>query len=301
MKLCIKCGSEGHANRTCTQPVTSYGVLLYKYAKEGECSGRLHPFVQSDCKTHGNAENFERTVCRQNEILFYLVERKDTIGFLNIVQGNYDENKLSYALDQLTCEERCKIRNLPYENLWGIAGNRKKDIQRCCHKFSQVNWASVFDMFPCKHREGDYVIPKGRLQFHESIMHCAVREFSEESGYPEDAIELLRFNPYEETFVGTDSKLYRNVYFVGRLKENAQVTVHLGDDLAQSKEVRNMGWFTVQECKALLRDYHEEKKLIIDDLYAQLTYMPSEPLVYSEWIARTSSYDKIERYIRTKN
>ena len=299
IKLCIKCGAEGHANRTCREPVTSYGIIIYRHAKEGELKGRLHPFVQSPCNRHTEPPNFHQRPCRENEILFYLVERKDTIGFLNIVQGNYNETTLRYAVDQLTCEERLKLRVMPFETLWGIAGTRKKDMQYCKNRFQQTDWAAYLDRTQCLYREGDFLMPKGRLQYHESVMRCAIREFSEESGYPEDAVELLRMKPYQETFTGPDAKLYRNVYFVGRLKDTARVTVNLGDDVAQSKEVRNMGFFNIVECQALIRNYHYMKKHILMSVYRSLAEQTCDQAEYSKWFIRTSSYNRIKGFLNS--
>ena len=295
MKLCIKCGTEGHTNRNCREPVTSYGVIVYRRAKEGEPKGRLHPFSQMECKRHVNPPNFHQKPCKEGELLFYLVERKDTIGFLNIVQGNYDTVSLQKSISALTCEERWKLQHWSFEELWTCAGTKKKDMQRCKYKFEQTVWAEILDQTQCHFREADYLIPKGRLVYHESAMECALREATEESGYAPGSIELLRLRPYEETFTGTDSKLYRNVYFIGRLKDDAKVAVNLGEDAAQSKEVQNMAWLNITECLTLIRDYHENQKAILSHAHKCLTDPAFQPIPVSLWAARSCSYSKICR------
>ena len=73
-----------------------------------------------------------------------------------------------------------------------------------------------------------------------------------------------------EQFTGTDGKSYRNVFYVGALKERARIWTYLGDDPGQSKEVRNVGWFSLKECTDLMRDYHQEKKAILIRAHAWL-------------------------------
>ena len=63
--------------------------------------------------------------------------------------------------------------------------------------------------------------PKGRRNYKEKDLECALREFEEETG-----ISSLRLNvvenvlPFEETFIGTNHKSYKHKYFLAYLNDN---------------------------------------------------------------------------------
>jgi 8-oxo-dGTP pyrophosphatase MutT (NUDIX family) len=298
-KLCIKCGQEGHTNRVCKNPVTSFGLIVHAQAHETPIRGRLYPFTQVDCPQHGEkagdvtGSNVRGT--ESNRPVFLLVERKDTVGFLNLVQGSYPDvepfktRKIARYLQELTCEERLKLRTTPFVDLWKVAGSNKRDAEKACRKFESLQVLDKLASQPCLYQEADYLMPKGRLKYGESPQHCAVREFSEETGYGPQDVTLAPWPPFEERFTGTDGKAYRNVFYLASIRPHAAIRTVLGSDPNQSKEVRNVGWFTLQECFALIRPYHQEKKDILQDVATRvLPMLTSSPLSPQRWHGRWS-------------
>lgn len=269
VKLCIKCGGEGHTTRNCKNPVTSFGLVVFTSRNEPFIKGRIYPFKQVPCKFHEKVILPGQIPAFPNELLFLLVERKDTVGFLNIVQGSYPDmepykqKKLHRYLYELTCEERQKLVSWSFPQLWKIAGSDKRDMKKAQEKFENLGIKEILENFNCWHQEADYLMPKGRLKFGETTRQCAIREFAEETGYKRTDVELLNIQPFEEQFTGTDGKSYRNIFFVAKLKESANIVVKLGEDPHQTKEVRNLGWFNTKECMEVMRDYHQDKKNII--------------------------------------
>jgi|SRR6478609_292103 len=284
IKLCIKCGAEGHTNRSCKEPVTSFGLVVYTKGKPGFHKGRLYERQHTDCDFHPKLETdrFSATPSKPGELLFLLVERKDTVGFLNLVQGSYPEiepyksKKLQRYLSELTCEERQKLVQLPFMDLWKVAGSDKKDVPKAQNKYINLDIQKWISSSACLYREADYIMPKGRLKFAESTRQCALREFSEETGYSRNDVQLIDVPPYVEQFVGTDGKTYRNVFYVGRLKDSARICTKLGDDPNQSKEVRNIGWFNIVDCQYLMRDYHQDKKDILLNAHSLILTVKDE-------------------------
>lgn len=271
IKLCIKCGAEGHTNRSCKEPVTSFGLVVYTRGRPGFLKGRMYGHEHTECKYHPkmDKDRFSPASSKPGEILFLLVERKDTIGFLNLVQGSYPEiepyrtKKLQRYVNELTCEERKKLVEWDFKDLWKVAGSDKKDVPKAQNKYVNLDVDKWISSCSCLHREADYIMPKGRLKFAESTKQCALREFSEETGYSSNDVYLLDVPPYQEQFVGTDGKTYRNVFYVAQLKDSARISTKLGEDPNQSKEVRNLGWFNITDCIYLMRDYHQDKKDIL--------------------------------------
>jgi len=70
---CGNCGNIGHVYRKCRFPITSCGVILYKINPE---------YVE-------NKDKIDR-------FLFLLIQRKDTLGYIEFLRGKYDEHNLGY-------------------------------------------------------------------------------------------------------------------------------------------------------------------------------------------------------------
>ena len=276
-RLCLKCGIQGHTNKTCKNEVTSFGVVAFRHNTPDFEKGRMYPFHQTECKYHIDAEIHSNTFSCENELLYLLVERKDTIGFLNLVQGSYPDiepyrgKKIIKFVSELTCEEREKLRLLTFDELWEIAKSDRRDYIKSEAKWRKLNIYYWLEKYPCNYQEADYIMPKGRLKYGENVQECALREFCEETGYTKFDIELTTIPYFEEHFVGTDGKKYKNVFFVAKVKKNAQVTVRLGEDVDQTKEVRNMGWFNLSECKCIMRNYHSDKVRILERVHQILS------------------------------
>lgn len=291
VRICLKCGSGGHSNATCSGPVTSFGLVIYANPGSGIQSGRLYPRSFTGCNIHGpglglelvervdamGIKQKESEVSEVSEVLFLLVERKDTVGFLNIVQGAYSdtspyrERKLKRYVYELTCGERHKLVSSPFSDLWKIAGSTKRDMKKAERRFDSLNISDLLEKNPCSFEEADFLMPKGRLRRGETVQECAIRESAEETGYNPSDFELIESCPsYEEHFIGTDGKNYRNVFFVAKLKADAKVMTPLGTDPQQSKEVRNVGWFNLYQCRKLIRGYHQRKIDILSDVSLRL-------------------------------
>ena len=283
MKVCIKCGGDGHTNTLCRGPVTSFGLIVYAAGSLLDHRGRLYPRLRRACNVHceteehGEDERHERKE-PDKRLFFLLVERKDTVGFLNIVQGSYPDappykdRKLRRYCYELTCDERHRLCHDSFASLWKVAGTTKRDVHRAERRFQYLDIQRVLERYPpCAFSEADYLMPKGRLRRGESTRACAVREFAEETGYDVKDVDLdASFAPYEDHFIGTDGKSYRNVFYVARLKDDALIRTPLGEDPNQSKEVRNVGWFTLAECTDLIRPYHRRKIDILHDVAKKL-------------------------------
>ncbi|KAJ3024779.1 UNVERIFIED_CONTAM: hypothetical protein HDU68_007791 [Siphonaria sp. JEL0065] len=299
-RLCLKCGrGDGHTNKSCKHEGTSFGVIAYSGFDTDDPTvhvprGRLYPFHQ---KIHGHLVSDELIAATQQlgrdgddqpqkdvPLMFLLVERKDTIGFLNLVQGCYPENepykskKISKYVSDLICEERCKLTNQSFAEMWAIAGTSRRDYVKSEQKWNGLDLGVILNTSECKHREADYMMPKGRLKLvgldGDSVDESGESGFGGSTSNDGSSGDCCM---YVEKFIGTDGKKYRNVFFVGRVRPCAQVSTRLGEDIDQSKEVRNMGWFTLKECEQLMRSTHNQKLDILKDVYARLNPPPPPP------------------------
>jgi predicted NUDIX family NTP pyrophosphohydrolase len=260
---CLKCGMIGHTCKTCSNPVTSFGLIVYTKL-ESINTGRIYkrPIIYPQCTgNHDGRKNYSvySMLAKKldNTIKFLLVERKDTIGFINVIQGVYNNssNTLTSLITQLTCAERYMVLNESFENLWLIGGSSKKNKIYCQNKlkehYNQIS--SIIANSKCTFKEAEFLMPKGRLKCGESTQQCAIREFAEETGYSEDSI-VLEDGMFIEDFIGLDNKKYRNVFFVAKIKEFSEIKVPLEHIPMQYKEVGNVGWFTLLESMAVIRN-----------------------------------------------
>ena len=60
--------------------------------------------------------------------------------------------------------------------------------------------------------------------------------------------------PFEETFVGSNLKSYKSIYFLGCIESTTDVL-----ESYQKSEVSEMKWFSLDECNQHIRDYNIEK------------------------------------------
>ena len=62
---CLNCGFYGHVIKTCNYPITSYGILCY--------------FVENN-----------------NNIKYLMIQRKDSLCYIEFMRGYYDVNNVFY-------------------------------------------------------------------------------------------------------------------------------------------------------------------------------------------------------------
>jgi 8-oxo-dGTP pyrophosphatase MutT (NUDIX family) len=110
--------------------------------------------------------------------------------------------------------------------------------------------------------ETEWGFPKGRRNYQEKDLVCALREFEEETGYIRSNVTLLQnIMPYEEIFTGSNMKSYKHKYFVGTIDAN---TAHTNE--FQQSEVSEMKWMSYEECMEKIRPYNLEKKNLLSKI-----------------------------------
>ncbi len=102
--------------------------------------------------------------------------------------------------------------------------------------------------------EPEWGFPKGRRNYLENDYNCALREWSEETGYSCSDIDIIKnITPYNEIFTGTNNKVYKYKYYVGIMNEKPITNIF------QKIEISKVAWFTPEECIAHIRYYNYEK------------------------------------------
>jgi 8-oxo-dGTP pyrophosphatase MutT (NUDIX family) len=110
--------------------------------------------------------------------------------------------------------------------------------------------------------EPEWEFPKGRRNYKERDVECALREFEEETGISAAAVSLVEnVLPFEEIFIGTNYKSYKHKYFLAHMNEMDDYL-----DNFQLTEVSKLEWKTIDECLAVIRPYNLEKKQLIANI-----------------------------------
>jgi 8-oxo-dGTP pyrophosphatase MutT (NUDIX family) len=311
-KYCINCGKNGHINKDCKEPITSSGIILFKYNQK-----KINSFLKKNINIDYFINKFNRVDNKRiilnetknildiidsnvleflkNNISFLLVQRKATLGFIEFVRGRYniEDNSIVHLFNQMTKEEIIAIErntnNFDYlwNRIWGI--NRDlyydQEFDSSKKKFDQLQKNDIFHILlkiEPKYKTPEWGFPKGRRNYKENNINCAKREVLEETNLVEGDYQILNgVYPLVEIMTGTNDKVYKHIYFLGICNTNNEVYLDKYNEL-QMSEIGDIGWYNYNESMLLLRDYHKEKKKIISIIFSFISgqilkynYMPN--------------------------
>jgi 8-oxo-dGTP pyrophosphatase MutT (NUDIX family) len=277
ISTCINCGGYGHSFRACLAPVTSYGIILFR-VKGGWDQAK--EFMENSTSISG-LESVSKN------IEFLLIQRKDSLGFVELMRGKYridDVNYIKTQLAGLTESEKNKILHEPFENLWSNlwgydpnapshAYRNEKEIART--KLEQlregvltsdgkhIRLEELFKEIPKQWQTPEWGFPKGRRDGKESELRCALRELYEETGIVESDIYFIRnLLPLQETFFGTNHIHYCHKYFVGYMPSVKDIEIDAKNH-HMLREIGNIGWFSLNDALEKIRPDNVEKREVL--------------------------------------
>jgi 8-oxo-dGTP pyrophosphatase MutT (NUDIX family) len=272
--ICGNCGAVGHVYRNCNHPITSYGVIAVKICYD-----------------------------RDMHILFpkyLLVQRKDSLSYVEFIRGKYsleNKNYILKLLTNMTDTERHRLATCPdfetlWKQLWQVksCNSHYKEYQESRQRFMTIKKGYYLRNGESKYfinldiclqstdaalKETEWGFPKGRRNVNESDIACALREFQEETGISTKFIAYLNtFKPFEEVFCGSNYVRYKHVYFTAVLRKNtlpySAATGHC------CKEIKRTQWFSYEEVLNRLPEGNIERRelfrrvhqLIEENLYS---------------------------------
>jgi len=247
--FCNNCGKGGHVFHMCKHPITSIGMIIF----------RMY----------------------ENKIQFLMIKRKHSLGFVEFMRGKYPLHNYEYLINifnEMSNYERELIKNATFEELWtylwgeqfGIQYRGEERISR--DKFDALksgidtkvayNLETILEESQSTWTDTEWGFPKGRRNYQEKDLSCALREFEEETGFLRANVHLVQnIIPYEEIFTGSNMKSYKHKYFVGHIDSNVKPT-----HMYQETEVSDMKWLSCDECIKYIRPYNVEKVNILTKL-----------------------------------
>ena len=250
-QYCNNCGNYGHAYKSCRHPVLSYGILLF----------------------HKDDQNIFRIV---------MVERKDSIAFIEFIRGKYKSHLnieyLKILFSRFSIEERKKVLLKSFNELWNelwihtetINDRIKREYRKSSEMFYKLKGTKLkelIDSVETNYKTNEWEIPKGRRKKYEANKDTAIREFSEETNIDISKYELFNnIIPIFEEYKGINNVNYKHIYYIGKTKEKYDLKINkLNKD--QYTEIKNINWLTKNECHESIRDHDNTKHKLIDNLF----------------------------------
>ncbi len=274
---CTNCGNLGHAFRQCLAPITSYGMIIFRVLGGWDQAKNL---TLNETSVTGLEQE-------QSRIEYLLIQRKDSLGFVEILRAKYKLADIDYIKRQLsgtTDVERRKLLTLSFDDLWtglwGVSNEKgsqayknEKEISRSKFEILRAGYTLDNNTFVCLASllEGiedhwttpEWGFPKGRLDSFETEFACAVREVKEETGLTlQDFIPIRNLQPIQETFFGSNNIHYCHKYFLAYMPTIRDIVI----DTTNTHMVREIGdirWFSLDEALRTIRPDNIEKKEIL--------------------------------------
>lgn len=278
--FCVNCGERGHIVKECKAPITSYGIIAFKVNNSplddiNDKNDELVKLLKSE-SIIDNDNTYPK-------IKFLMIQRKDTIGYIDFIRGKY--NDIKTCIDEMTQKEKKNLLTKTFDELWNelwICNKShenfyKQEYNQAKKKFNQIDIQNLIgNSDKSKFNYSEFSFAKGRRDIKEQAIDCAEREFSEETGYDKSSYDFIKEYPIiEEQFKGTNGIMYKHVYYLVKMKESYLKSPIVIDtnNIIQMSEVKNVGWFSFNECLALIRPYDVEKKKILTKIYNDLLCM----------------------------
>ena len=87
--ICNNCGKRGHVYNNCPEPITSYGIIIFRFINNNP------------------------------EIL--MINRKNSLCYIEFIRGKYNiynSNYIQILIDKFSLKEKEDLKNKSFEELW---------------------------------------------------------------------------------------------------------------------------------------------------------------------------------------
>ena len=287
---CNNCSKMGHTFYNCKGPITSHGIVAF----------RINPFVSDP------SLKFEYLMIRRKDTFGFIhfIRGKYSLhnkSYLLNIFGQmtaYEKRRiLSQSFDQLWRELWARsdeeiqavLSNMEnngiddhdetasrsqYNSEESISREKFAELKRGITeygmktKYTLDTLIAESEVVGTKWTEAEWGFPKGRRNQHEKDITCALREFSEETGYGQETVVLIEnMHPFEETTMGSNYKSYRNKYYMAYMDYHMSTQPHK----EQTCEVSACEWKCYDDAYHHIRDYNVEKRVLLDSMHRALT------------------------------
>jgi 8-oxo-dGTP pyrophosphatase MutT (NUDIX family) len=273
--ICTNCSMQGHTSKHCPKPITSYGVILFRIREQEALA-----WDQASALIHGSPTGID---IEKHRLEFLMIQRRDSIGFIEIMRGKYKPFEHAYIVKNLagmTAREREKLLREPFDRLWeelwgpiqegSHSYRNEREQARAKLEALRTGTPSLEELMA---RAGDawdtpeWGFPKGRRDMHESEFTCAMREMWEETNIRERDVFVIRgMEPLEEEFRGSNDVVYLHKYYMtyvppGKGEQTYEQVIR--DNAHVRREIGDIRWCSLDEAVSLIRPENEAKKKVL--------------------------------------
>ena len=262
--LCNNCSKENHIAKNCILPIQSFGIILCHISNE--------------------------------DIKYVNIRRRNTYGYFDFLRGNYnllDSDYIKQMIDTMTMYEKGNILNKNFIDLWKelwrlktnkVKNKNKSNFYKSMIKFNVLrngifnedfgyfyNIKSLVDKSKTKYNTPEWNFPKGKRNYGETNLECAVREFEEETNiYDRSKYSIIPDVSFTCTHKGSDNVYYKTTYYVAIAKKI--INFKYERNTFQQQEISTIEWKTYDENINVFRPYEQYKINILNNLH---TYVKS--------------------------
>jgi len=272
--ICTNCGISGHTYKQCVEPLMSYGLLIFKYSNPSWSLNKTLCSIDNTVNGTQNAGNLQ----------ILMVQRKDSLRFVEFVRGKYDIEELDYLghlLEEMTEAEHTMIRTNTFielwQHVWGSSNpkNYRNDFEKSQNKFNLLKTSpgtidpskSLLEELLCKNsakwKSPEWGFPKGRRNPGESDIEVAIRETFEETNIHESQLNIFeRISPLVETYYGDNKIYYCHKYYLCLTNQGTSTEFDITNDI-MTREISDIRWFNIDDAINVMRPENVERKAVL--------------------------------------
>jgi 8-oxo-dGTP pyrophosphatase MutT (NUDIX family) len=290
---CINCGKYGHLFKKCIYPILSFGLIGYHY----------------DVKS-------------QN-INFIMIQSKNTFHFLDFIRGKYDIldiDCLHKLFINMTPNEIEMIKSKNFDLIWketyhdiyilnDIQENQKK-ISKAKFDFLNQGFLLANNFYNLNYFlelnknskiEISWSFPKGRRNYKESDLMCAIREFEEETGIKRKYFEIKEPKKiYCETYIGDNNIEYQHRYFLAEFHQKIELEINCMNS-HQMIEIGMLKWLNKDDALKNINTFYKQRIDIVNQFISDI--LENKKKIYNRknnsFIKNTPPNHKLNSHDRT--
>jgi hypothetical protein len=280
---CSNCGLNTHDYKDCSEPITSWGIILVNLSMIPMEIEHLKINIKSHIFNITPTNSTELNILSQvmSSLKFLLIQRKHSLGYVDFIRGKYridNIDGINFLFQHMKQEEINKIKNTPFDELWvDLWNNDESKINKLKNEYNiskekfetlknnkdiEINLQFYVDNVQPIYKFNEWGFPKGRRSKYENPKDCAIREFEEETNISRSKFKIIdSIDPIEENLIGTNGIKYRHIYYVAETRDNYIPNI-LGNN-----EIGAINYFCHNDGLNIIRDYHIEKKEVLTSVY----------------------------------
>ncbi len=233
-----------------------------------------------------------------NNVEFLLIQRRDSLGYIDIMRGKYRLGDTEYIMTQLrgmTSLEQEKLIHEPFDALWeGLWGPPVEGANSYRHEKEQSRaklealrggcngtppLAELLRAIGKGWDTPEWGFPKGRREAFETEYACALREMWEETSLDaKDVTPIRNLEPIRELFTGSNRIQYCHKYFLFYVPSYKPIGMDPTNE-HMMREVGDIRWMSLDDALSHIRPENTEKRAVLTRVaYLLRNYCPFQTI-----------------------